>query len=208
MTPKKIILLSAVLLIFDQLTKIVVKTSMTLGESINVFGSWFQILFIENNGAAYGMELGGEWGKLALSLFRIVAVVFIAIYISRLIKKKVNVGVVVAFTFILVGALGNIVDSAFYGLFFSESTPTTVAHFTTFGQGYGTFLHGKVVDMLHFPIIDIEMMPEWIPIWGGKPFLFFAPIFNVADSYITCSLVYLIIFQRKFFQSEPKKEIA
>lgn len=195
-----IIVLSVILVVLDQVSKIVVKTSMTLNESIDVFGTWFQIRFIENPGAAFGMELGGDYGKLILSLFRIVAIVFIAIYIKRLLERKANTGVLIAFTMILVGALGNVFDSAFYGLIFSESTYHSVASFVPWGQGYGTFLHGNVVDMLYFPIIDIDMMPDWVPIWGGEPFVFFSPIFNVADAYISVALIYLLIFQRKFFK--------
>lgn len=197
---RHIVILSILLLVIDQISKIWVKTTMTINESFNIFGDWSQIRFIENPGAAYGLELGGDYGKLILSLFRILAVIFIAIYISRLLKKKANTGVILAFTMILVGAFGNIVDSAFYGLIFSESTYDTVATFTQFGHGYGTFLHGNVVDMLYFPIIDIPQMPDWIPIWGGERFIFFSPIFNVADSYISIALIYLIIFQRKFFK--------
>lgn len=200
LTTKWIVILSIVLLVVDQVSKIVVKTSMVINESIMVLGSWFQIRFIENPGAAYGFELGGDYGKLILSLFRVVAVAVLCVYIHRLIKRGAPNGVLVAFTLIMVGALGNIVDSAFYGLIFSDSTFFEPAHFTAFGQGYGTFLHGNVVDMLYFPIIDIDMMPSWVPIWGGEPFVFFSPIFNLADTYISVALIYLLIFQRKFFK--------
>lgn len=195
---KHIVAISAVLIILDQLSKIWIKTTMTLDESIHVFGNWFQIRFIENPGAAFGMELGGDYGKLILSLFRVVAIVFITIYIGKLLKQRAPNGVIVAFTLILIGAFGNLVDSAFYGMIFTESTYYTVAEFTS--NGYGTFLHGKVVDMLYFPIIDISRMPDWIPIWGGERFVFFSPIFNLADTYISVALIYLIIFQRKFFK--------
>lgn len=163
---------------------------MTLNENISVAGTWFNIHFVENSGAAWGMELGGDYGKLILSLFRVVACVVIFIYIKRLLKRGAPKGVLVAFTAIFVGALGNIIDSAFYGLIFSESTTTAVAHFTAFGDGYGTFLHGKVVDMLYFPIIETES------------FTFFSAIFNLADSYISVALIYLIIFERKFFSDK------
>lgn len=195
---KQIIALSVILVIIDQISKILVKTTMTLDESIHIFGNWFQIRFIENPGAAYGMELGGDYGKLILSLFRVVAIIFISIYISRLLKRRAPTGVIIGFTLIMVGALGNVIDSAFYGMIFSESTFNTVATFTS--DGYGTFLHGNVVDMLYFPIIDISRMPDWIPIWGGERFIFFSPIFNIADTYISVALIYLIIFQRKFFK--------
>ncbi|WP_071134694.1 lipoprotein signal peptidase [Millionella massiliensis] len=195
-----VVLLVIGLLILDQIVKICVKTHMTLDEAIPVFGEWFYIRFIENRGAAYGMELGGDFGKLFLSLFRIVAVVAIGWYIRRLIRRQAPVGVIVGVSVVLAGALGNIVDSAFYGLIFSESTFTEVARFVPWGEGYASFLHGSVVDMLYFPIIEIEQMPDWVPIWGGEPFTFFSPIFNIADSYVTCGMVYLLLFQYKFFK--------
>lgn len=195
-----VVLLVIGLLTLDQIVKICVKTHMTLDEAIPVFGEWFYIRFIENRGAAYGMELGGDFGKLFLSLFRIVAVVAIGWYIRRLIRRQAPVGVIVGVSVVLAGALGNIVDSAFYGLIFSESTFTEVARFVPWGEGYASFLHGSVVDMLYFPIIEIEQMPDWVPIWGGEPFTFFSPIFNIADSYVTCGMVYLLLFQYKFFK--------
>ncbi len=195
-----VVLLVIGLLILDQIVKICVKTHMTLDEAIPVFGEWFYIRFIENRGAAYGMELGGDFGKLFLSLFRIVAVVAIGWYIRRLIRRQAPVGVIVGVSVVLAGALGNIVDSAFYGLIFSESTFTEVARFVPWGEGYASFLHGSVVDMLYFPIIEIEQMPDWVPIWGGEPFTFFSPIFNIADSYVTCGMVYLLLFHYKFFK--------
>lgn len=190
MKAKYLYIIAAVLLVADQVSKIVIKTTMTLNENISVAGTWFNIHFVENSGAAWGMELGGDYGKLILSLFRVVACVVIFIYIKRLLKRGAPKGVLVAFTAIFVGALGNIIDSAFYGLIFSESTTTAVAHFTAFGDGYGTFLHGKVVDMLYFPIIETES------------FTFFSAIFNLADSYISVALIYLIIFERKFFSDK------
>lgn len=200
LTSTWIVIISVALLVIDQVVKVIVKTTMTLNEGIAVFGNWFYIRFIENPGAAYGMELGGDYGKLILSLFRVVAVAVLCVYIHRLVKRHAPNGVIVAFTLIMVGALGNIVDSAFYGLIFSESTYFMPAVFTAIGDGYGTFLHGNVVDMLYFPIIQIDMMPSWVPVWGGEPFVFFSPIFNIADSYISVALIYLLIFQRKFFK--------
>ncbi|MEG1372035.1 MAG: lipoprotein signal peptidase [Mucinivorans sp.] len=193
-------IIGVALLAADVITKIMVKTSMTLGENISVFGSWFNIHFIENPGAAWGFELGGDSGKLILSLFRIVAVSFVAWYITRLHRRNAPAGVQIAAVAILIGAFGNIVDSAFFGLIFSESTHYAVSHFTAWGDGYGTFLHGNVVDMLYFPIIEIDHVPSWVPIWGGGPFVFFSAIFNLADSYISVAMIYLILFQRKFFK--------
>lgn len=195
-----VILLILLLLVADQIVKLCVKTHMTLDEAIPVFGQWFYIRFIENRGAAYGMELGGDYGKLLLSLLRIAAVVAIGWYIHRLLKRGAPTGVIAGFALVLAGALGNILDSAFYGLIFSESTFTEAARFVPWGTGYASFLHGSVVDMLYFPIIEIDRMPDWIPFVGGEPYTFFSPIFNVADAYVTCGLLYLILFQRKFFK--------
>ena len=188
-------------LILDQCLKIWIKTHLTIGESIPVFGSWFQLLFIENSGMAFGMAFGGTVGKLLLSLFRIGLSVFLCFYIGRLIRDKAPVGMLVGTALIVVGAIGNIVDCAFYGLIFSESTPMAIATMFPEGGGYGSFLHGKVVDMLYFPLIDTTL-PDWVPIWGGKDVLFFRFIFNIADSAITVGILYLLIFQRKFFMAK------
>jgi signal peptidase II len=202
MKRKHIALLIIGLLIIDQVVKLYIKTHMTLGESIHVFGSWFQIYFIENEGAAWGMSLGGPYGKLTLSLFRIVAVGAIIWFINYLYKKKAPAGVLVGISLVLAGALGNIIDSAFYGLIFSESTYSTVATLFPEGGGYAGFLHGKVVDMLYFPLFTIEDMPSWLG-WLSGPdgdFTFFAPVFNIADSYISVAMIYLIIFQWRYFK--------
>lgn len=200
-TSKKTLLLIIILLILDQLSKIWIKTNMSIGESFMVLGNWFQIRFIENRGAAYGFEFGGDIGKLLLSLIRVVAIAFGVYFINKLIKNKTSFGVIIGFSLIFCGALGNLIDSAFYGMIFSESTPFTVA--TAFPQegGYASFLHGNVVDMLYFPIINTTL-PQWLPIFAGEPFEFFSPIFNLADSYIFVGVVYLLLFQRKFFQNK------
>lgn len=183
------------LVVLDQVVKISVKTTMTLGESHNVLGNWFRWCFIENEGAAFGMSLGGEYGKLALSLFRIVAIGALVWFVHYLRKQKAPTGVVVGFALILAGALGNMIDSAFYGMMFSESTFASVATFLPEGGGYAPFLHGKVVDMLYFPLFH---WPEWMPLIGGD--LFFSPVFNFADSYITIAVFYLLIFHWKYFK--------
>jgi signal peptidase II len=187
----RITILVVLLLIIDQVVKILVKMNMTLGQSIPVFGKWFQILFIENNGMAFGLQFGEGWGKLALSLCRLVLIVLIIIYVRKLLKKPDTPnGVLVGLAAILCGAIGNMIDSMFYGLIFD----------------YAPFLYGKVVDMLYFPLIDTTL-PANFPIWGGRHIIFFRPIFNIADSCITCGAIYLLIFQWKFFaRSESAKE--
>jgi signal peptidase II len=202
LTRGKITLIIVLLLAIDQVVKIIVKTHMTLGESFSVFGDWFYILFIENEGAAFGMKLGGDYGKLILSLFRIVAVAAIGWYVNHLYIKKAPKGVIIGITMILAGALGNIIDSVFYGVIFSESTFAQVATMFPEGDGYSGFLHGKVVDMLYFPLFTIENIPSWLS-WISGPdgsFTFFSPIFNIADSYITIAVFYLAIFKWKFFK--------
>ena len=192
---KKLILLGVVLVVIDQVFKVLVKTNMTLGEHINVLGSWFQILFVENKGMAFGMSFGGVIGKYALTFFRICLFGALCWWINRLLsrKEKVPAGVVVGLTLIAAGALGNIIDCLFYGLIFTESTPTAVA---TLGH-YAPFMQGKVVDMLYFPLWT---WPDWVPLLGGD--IFFEPVFNFADSCVTVGAFYLILFQWKFFAKE------
>ena len=199
MSKKKIILLIVALLVFDQIVKIWIKTHFMLDQSVTVFPNWFFIRFIENPGAAFGFELGGNYGKLILSVFRLLAIGALGYYIFYLYRQKAPAGVLAGFSLIFAGALGNVLDSAFYGLLFSESTFTSVATFLPEGGGYAGFLHGKVVDMLFFPIVE-GVFPSWSPGVGGEPFLFFSPIFNFADSYITVGVIYLLLFQRKYFK--------
>lgn len=185
---KKLLILGVLLVVIDQVIKVLVKTNMSLGESIHVFGDWFQIYFIENEGMAFGMKFGGAVGKFLLSLFRIVFFGVLVYWISGLVKKPdTPTGVTVGLTLITAGAMGNIIDCFFYGLIW----------------GYAPFMFGRVVDMFYFPIID-TVFPEWVPFVGGDPFLFFAPVFNFADSCVTCGALYLILFQWRFFAREDK----
>lgn len=198
---KKISILVLVILLVDQAVKIWIKTNMTIGESIPVFGDWFQIYFIENNGMAFGMQFGGSIGKLLLTLFRLVLISLIIYYIRKLIKEGAPVGVLYGVSLILVGAVGNVIDSLFYGMIFSESTFTDTAVIFPQGGGYAPLMFGKVVDMLYFPIIDTTL-PKWVPFLGGEQFIFFRPIFNIADSCITIGVAYLLIFKRGYFSSQ------
>jgi len=202
---KKSILIIFLVLIADQVLKIWIKTSMTLGQEINVAGNWFILHFTENEGMAFGLTFGGAAGKLILSIFRIIAVIFIGYYIYRLRKRSPHPGLIISFSLIMAGALGNIIDSAFYGIIFSQSSYHTVATMFPPEGGYNSFLHGKVVDMLYFPVIE-TIMPEWVPFWGGEQFIFFRPVFNIADSSITTGVFLLLIFQKKFFTKNETAE--
>ena len=176
---------------------------MHLGEESLIFGlDWARIHFIENPGMAFGMTFGGDTGKLILSLFRIVMVGFLIYYLRMLLKVKVGLGIVVGISLILAGAIGNIIDSAVYGLIFSETFHGGgVAQYVGFGNGYGSFLHGKVVDMFFFPLFSGHY-PDGLPFLGGKPFLFFRPVFNVADSAITVGIFYMLLFHRNFIAGD------
>ncbi len=201
MNVKKLSVLALVLLVADQALKIWVKTSFHLGEALVVIPDWFQLLFIENNGAAFGMQLdmggGFDWGKLMLSIFRLVLIAALGYYIYRLAVRKAPAGVLVGLTLIFAGALGNIIDSAFYGLIFSASTPMQIAEF---GGSYAPFMMGKVVDMFYFPLFQWESHPQWLGFLFDARGYFFGPVFNLADSYISVAVVYLLIFQYKFFK--------
>ena len=185
-----LVVLSA--LVIDQLIKIWVKTSMTLHESIRIF-DWFYISFIENNGMAYGMQIGS---KLALSLFRVVAIGLLAYYLWLQVRKKARTGYIVCLAMVLAGAVGNLIDCMFYGLIFNASSPYYTSYFVPLGTGYAPFLMGKVVDMFYFPLI-VTTWPEWVPMWGGQEFIFFSPVFNYADANISVGVVLLLLFYRK-----------
>lgn len=181
---------------------------MEYHEQIPVFGSWFRLYFIENEGMAWGWKFGGEIGKLLLTLFRLVAVILGVFYIRSLIKKKEHPGFIACVALIFAGALGNLIDSLFYGMIFSASEyGYPLAELFPEGGGYAGFMHGRVVDMLYMPIIEDKVLPEWIPIWGGNEFTFFSPIFNIADASISIGVIAILIFQKKFFKKtgEPEK---
>ena len=186
------IIVVASAIIIDQLIKVWVKTNMTLHESIRIF-DWFYISFIENNGMAYGMQIGS---KLVLSLFRVVAISVLVYYLWLQVQKKARIGYIICLSMVLAGAIGNLIDCMFYGLMFNASSEAYTSYFVPFGTGYAPFLMGKVVDMFYFPLI-VTTWPEWVPFWGGDEFVFFSPVFNYADANISVGVVLLLLFYRK-----------
>ena len=196
-TGAKLIILGVLLVVIDQVIKILVKTNMSLGESFCVIGQWFRITFVENEGMAFGFRFGGKVGKLLLTIFRLGLFGVLCWWIRKLTRSaETPMGVLVGLTLITAGAFGNIVDSVCYGQIFSESTPGVVATFG--GEPYAPLFFGRVVDMFYFPLID-TVWPSWMPWVGGQPFRFFEPVFNFADSCVTVGAFYLILFQYKFF---------
>jgi signal peptidase II len=206
---KHVVLLILLILIFDQALKIWVKTSFAWQQQQPVAGSWFRLFFIENAGMAWGWKLGNEWGKVALTLFRLAAVIFGVWYIGKIIKQRYHKGFIICAALIFAGALGNLIDSMFYGLIFDKGMLydaamkdhvgySGIANFST--KGYTGFLHGNVVDMLYFPIIEDKQWPDWIPFFGGDRFTFFSPIFNIADASISAGVITLLLFQKRFFK--------
>jgi signal peptidase II len=194
------ILIILLLLTLDQAVKIWVKTHMQLHESIEIT-PWFYIFFTENPGMAFGIEI---LSKPVLTIFRMIAAGFIAWYLCQIVKKNFHFGYIACISLIFVGAIGNIFDSIFYGVIFDHSTGQ-LATFLPIGGGYETWLHGKVVDMLYFPLID-SVWPEWVPFWGGQDFIFFRPIFNLADSCICVGVCILFIFFRRTLSKSLSKE--
>lgn len=203
MSLKKASLLIILILVIDQVSKFYIKTNFALGDEIRVF-DWFRILFVENEGMAWGAKIPGEYGKIILTSFRLIAIVGIAYWLWDSVRKNSATELIVAVSLIFAGAFGNIIDSVFYGEIFSHSY-NQVATFLPEGGGYGTLMHGKVVDMLYFPLWS-GYLPEWIPFWGGQYFTFFEPVFNIADSAITIGVFLLIIFNKKAFSHEKEEQ--
>jgi len=201
---RTIVLTIILIIIADQALKIWVKTHMHLGEQITIFDSWFRIYFIENEGMAWGWKFGGEWGKMILTLFRLIAVIFGVFYIRNILKKTYSRGFLICVALIFAGALGNLIDSMFYGLIFEDSEKVALAKMFP-PKGYAGFLHGKVVDMLYFPLIEDKLLPEWVPVWGGERFTFFSPIFNLADASISIGVIAILLFQKRFFQKKREE---
>jgi signal peptidase II len=189
------------LLIADQALKFWVKTHLHLYDEVMIVRPWFRLYFIENEGMAYGAKFGdGNWAKLALTLFRLGAVIFGTFYLIRIVREKYHTGFIICAALIYAGAMGNLIDSLFYGLIFTDSIRDGALSQAFAGHGYAGFLHGSVVDMLYFPIINNRILPAWIPFWGGKPFTFFQPIFNLADACISVGVIAILLFQHKFFR--------
>lgn len=203
---KKPLFIIFLVLLIDQAIKYYIKTHFFLGEEYHVAGNWFILHFTENNGMAFGMEFAGNYGKLFLSSFRIIAVFVIAWYMYDLVKQKAPQLLVISISLILAGALGNIIDSTFYGVLFSDSN-YELAKFMPPEGGYAGLLYGRVVDMFYFPIIEGHF-PSWFPIWGTEEFIFFRPVFNFSDAAITVGVSLILLFQRDFFAKKPIEQVS
>jgi signal peptidase II len=199
-----VFIIIALIIIADQALKIWIKTHFTYGNTGVTGLNWFQLYFIENKGMAWGWEFGGSWGKMLLTLFRLAAVIFGTWYLGKIVKQKYTKGFIVCAALIYAGALGNLLDSMFYGMIFEESSYSHVAKIFP-ADGYAGFLHGRVVDMLYFPIIDTKF-PSWVPFFGGDDFEFFSPIFNIADASISTGVITLLVFQKRFFKRHSTEE--
>ncbi|MDB5248248.1 MAG: lipoprotein signal peptidase [Segetibacter sp.] len=209
---RNIIFLILLILVIDQVFKVYIKTHFYIGHEVKVLGlNWFRLHFVENEGMAWGWKMGGEWGKVALTLFRLAAVIAGVFIIRDFIRKKYHTGFIYCSALIFAGALGNLIDSMFYGLIFNDSDPYTqnVAEIFPKAGGYAGFLHGKVVDMLYFPLITNARYPSWFPFWNGEEFEFFRPVFNIADASISIGVIIILLFQNRFFKKhEEQKSIA
>jgi len=210
---RNIILLILAILIADQALKFYIKLNYYTGEEHKIIGNWFRLHFVENEGMAWGWKFGGDFGKIALTLFRLVAVIWGTFLIKDFIKKKYHKGFVICAGLIYAGALGNLIDSMFYGLIFDISYDNQHTQFygqvanAFTGVHYSSFLHGRVVDMFYFPLFS-GTFPKWIPIWGGEEFEFFRPVFNIADASISVGIIAILIFQNKFFKNKEENKTA
>lgn len=204
MSLKKSILIIVLVLLIDQISKIYIKTHFALHEYVEVFG-WFKILFVENKGMAWGVELPGNYGKLFLTLFRLVAIGGIGYWLFDSVRKNSPKILTICIALIFAGALGNIIDSVFYGMLFGASTRSEVAQFLPEGGGYESVFYGKVVDMIQFTFYD-DILPDWIPFWGGQHFSFFDPVFNIADSAISIGVFLLLVFNKSAFAKTEEDE--
>ena len=206
---RNIILLILLILFIDQAFKIYIKTHFYIGHEVKVLGlNWFRLHFVENEGMAWGWKMGGEWGKVALTLFRLAAVIAGVFIIRDFIKKKYHSGFIYCSALIFAGALGNLIDSMFYGLLFDDSDPYLQNVATMFPKegGYAGFLHGKVVDMLYFPLVTNARYPSWFPFWNGEDFEFFRPVFNIADASISVGVITILLFQNQFFKKHEEQK--
>ncbi|MGI8950362.1 MAG: lipoprotein signal peptidase [Chitinophagaceae bacterium] len=205
MKGKQVAFLIFLILLADQSLKIYIKTHYYIGEENSVIGNWFKLHFVENEGMAWGWKFGGDWGKIILTLFRLVAVIFGTFYLRSIIQKNYHSGFIICASLIYAGAMGNLIDSMFYGLIFNDSSPYMQNVATLFppNGGYANFLHGRVVDMLYFPVITDAHYPSWVPFVGGDDFEFFRPVFNLSDASISIGVIAILIWQKNFF---PKKE--
>lgn len=205
---RNVIILILLILFIDQAFKFYIKTHFYIGHEIKVLGlNWFRLHFVENEGMAWGWKMGGDWGKVALTLFRLIAVLAGIFIIRDFIRKKYHPGFIFCSALIFAGALGNLLDSMFYGLLFTDSDPylQNVAQFLPKGGGYAGFLHGKVVDMLYFPLISNKHYPSWFPFWSGEEFEFFRPVFNIADASISIGVIAILIFQNRLFKKHDEQ---
>ena len=214
MKAKQVTFIILLIVIADQALKLWIKTHYHLNESHKVLGSGFQLYFVENPGMAYGWKFGGDWGKMALTVFRMAAVVFGTWYLAKIIREKYHKGFIICASLVYAGALGNLIDSSFYGMIFDKgmTVDPTIKEYVGYNglatfssKGYAGFLHGNVVDMLYFPVIKGQF-PSWFPFWGGDDFEFFRPIFNIADASITSGVISILVFQKRFFKQRKTTE--
>jgi signal peptidase II len=202
---KQISIFIILILIADQALKFYIKTNYVMNEEHKIIGNWARLHFVENKGMAWGLEFGGNSGKLLLTLFRLVAVFFGVYYLRKIVHEKQHRGFIICVGLIFAGAVGNLIDSLFYGLIFTDSEAGQLAKLVSPGKGYGTFLHGKVVDMFYFPLFNASW-PSWMPFVGGDKFEFFSPVFNIADAAISVGIIAILVFQNKFFHHKKEKE--